>query len=167
MKAILPITTVEELYNSHDKETGEIIVDATVWAIAHSTTREAIEIANMVGAERRKLSSALELLVGMPLKEMIDEWRMLQARDLCLDESIKLEEVATQCGFASYKGFTQAVLRRWATTPYAIRTGRVKPNGNYRLNRIPNQRQKAEESAQKLRLQQACTAQQQEVNTTR
>lgn len=167
MNEIHPITTVEELYNSHGKKTGEIIIDATVWAITHSRTREAEDIALMTGADRRKLTMALELLVGMSLKEMIDEWRMLQARDLCLDETIPLEEAAVRCGFSSYKGFTQAMQRRWNTTPYTIRTGRVIPNPNYQMNRNPHSRRKAVEMAKELREQQSCTAGEQDVHDAR
>lgn len=161
MKKIQPITTIADLYKTHGEETGEIIVDATVYAIMHSTTREAGTIAEMVGADRRKLTMALELLVGIPLKDMIDEWRMLQARDLCLDESIALEDVPSKCGFASYKGFAQAVLKRWSTTPYTLRNGRVIPNGNYSMNRNPEQRRKVEDCAKELRQEKGCSTDQQ------
>ena len=158
MIEIQPIISVQELYAQQERETGEIIIDATVWAITHSTTREAEQIALLTGADRKKLTVALELLVGMPLKDMIDEWRMLQARDLCLQSDLSLDEVATRCGFGSYKGFAQAVQRRWGTTPYAIRTGHVINNSNYQLNRTANNRSRAVRNAEALRQDQACTA---------
>ena len=164
MKEIQPIISVQELYDQQDRETGEIIIDATVWAITHSTTREAEQIALLTGADRRKLTMALELLVGLPLKDMIDEWRMLQARDLCLQSDLSLHEVATRCGFGSYKGFLQAVMRRWGTTPYAIRTGHVINNGNYLLNRTPNNRSRAVNNAKALRQEQEYTAGKQAVH---
>lgn len=164
MKEIHPIYSVQDLYDQQEHETGEIIIDATVYAIMHTTTREAEKIAQLTGTDRKKLTVALELLVGMPLKDMIDEWRMLQARDLCLQQDMTLEEVATQCGFCSYKGFSQAVLRRWGTTPYAIRTGHVINNGNYQLNRSSTSRSEAVRNTQVLRQEQPCADQGREMN---
>lgn len=148
---IKPIATVEELYNRKGEPTGEMIVDATVWAIMHSHTREAQDIASMVNADQRKLTHAIELLVGESLKDFIDEWRMLQARDLCVNTELPLHKVASLCGFGCYKSLIFACKRRWKTTPFALRTGTLFRNGNYKLNQDSNTRKELLKQANELR----------------
>ena len=148
---IKPFTTVEALYDKRKEPTGEMIVDATVWALCNSSTRKAGEIALMVNADQRKLTHALELLVGVPLSEMINEWRMLQARDLCATSDLPLDKVAHQCGFGSLKGLGEACVTRWGVTPYVLRTGRIASNGRYKLNQEPQKRRAVLEKAKELR----------------
>lgn len=148
---IKPFTTVEALYDKRNEPTGEMIVDATVWALNNSSTRKAGEIANLVNADQRKLTHALELLVGVTLNEMINEWRMLQARDLCTTSDLPLTKVAHRCGFGSLKGLNGACVARWGVTPNIIRTGKVSPNGHYKLNQEPQKRKTMLDKAKELR----------------
>ncbi len=131
--------SVEELYRM-DEATGEVIVDEVVRALRKSSTQWAGDIAILLNVDRRSLSIAFELLTGMPLNKMVREWRLLQARDLLSDMSLSVQEVANRCGFKQQKNLITAFRKRFGTTPYAFRTGKIIRNSNYLINRQTRKR---------------------------
>ncbi len=136
------VETVEELYEAREP-TGEVIIDEVVKSIRSTRTQKAADIALLLNADRRVLSNAIELLTGFSLGQLIIEWRMLQARDLLDDESLSVQEVAKRCGFMQQKNLIIAFRRRWGTTPFAYRTGKLIRNSNYVVNRDYHTRKSA------------------------
>lgn len=151
IQRIEQIATVEELYQHRYEKTGELIVDAVVCALNESSTRLAGDIAGLLGVQQRQLTHAMEMLVGLPLKDLVTEWRLLQARDLCLHSDTPLHDVAALCGYANYGSLIDACMRRFGTTPYALRNGELIRNTNYRINQSSKKRKQVLEIAAELR----------------
>lgn len=151
IQRIEQIATVEELYQHRHEKTGELIVDAVVSALNASSTRLAGDIAGLLGVQQRQLTHAMEMLVGLPLKDLVSEWRLLQARDLCLHSDTPLHDVAALCGYANYGSLIDACMRRFGTTPYALRNGELIRNTNYRVNQSSKKRKQVLEIAAELR----------------
>ncbi len=55
------------------------------------------------------------MLTGIPLNDMVLEWRMLHAKELLDNKSLSLRDVATRCGFRRNKNLIIAFRRRWGT----------------------------------------------------
>lgn len=136
------VETVEQLYNTNEP-TGEMIIDEVVDAVRKTQTQNASDIALLLDVDRRDLSIAFKLLTGIPLNQMVLEWRMLQARDLLDDKSLSVLEVAHRCGFKQQKNLILAFRRHWGTTPFAYRTGKLIRNSNYVVNKDSRSRKKA------------------------
>ena len=151
MIPIKQITTVEELYKSKGAPTGESIVDAVVDYVKRVKGHSAEDVAIYLDVNRRKLSGAFELLVGVPLSDFILEWRLMQAVDLLDDETLSVAEVARRTGFKSVNYLTGVFTRRLGTTPLAYRNGEVTRNGNYPFNRDAYARKKVLENAARLK----------------
>ncbi len=115
--------------------TGEAIIDEVVNLLRRTKTKSAADIALHMEVLLRDLSIAIKMLTGIPLNDMVLEWRMLQAKDLLDDKSLSLRVVADRCGFRRNKNLIIAFRRRWGTTPQAYRTGRLRRNCNYVVNR--------------------------------
>lgn len=151
IQKIEKIATIEELYLNREEKTGELIVDAVVSAIKATSTRLAGDIAAMLGVQQRQLTYAMEMLVGMSLKDFITEWRLLQARDLCLHTDTPLHDVAKRCGYVCYGSLIEACMRRFGTTPYALRNGELIRNSNYISNQSSYKRKQVLDNANNIR----------------
>lgn len=136
------VESVEELYKK-EEPTGEAIIDEVVSQLRRTKTQRAADIALLMDVRRRDLSIAIELLTGIPLNDIVLEWRMLQAKDLLDDMSLSIGDVADRCGFRHSKNLIIAFRRRWGTTPQAYRTGSLSRNRNYMANRDGRSRQNA------------------------
>ena len=151
MIEIKQIATVEELYRHRKADTGEVFVDAIMYQLtngAHSNSAQ--EMADRLGMELRALSKVTEKLVGVKLKEMIMQWRMLQALDLLDNPDYSYEQVAHLCGFSSTQDLAAEFKRRHKTTIEAYRKGQPRRNSNYSLNQTAEKRKAVVENAQKL-----------------
>lgn len=151
IQKIEKIATIDSLYLHRNEKTGELIVDAVVSALNASQTRLAGDIAKFVGVQQRQLTYAMEMLVGLSLKDFVSEWRLLQARDLCLHSDSPLHEVAALCGYANYGSLIDACMRRFGTTPFAIRNGKLIHNTNYLINQNSKSRNQVLRIANELR----------------
>jgi len=136
------VESVEELYHAREP-TGEVIIDEVVNTVRRTRTQRSSDIALLLEVEHRLLNDAFKLLTGMNLSTMIIEWRMLQAKDLLDDKSLSVQEVARRCGFMRKKNLILAFRRRWGTTPYAYRTGKLLRNSNYAVNKDHHSRKNA------------------------
>ena len=136
------VESVDEMYHA-TAPFGEVIIDAVLDAIRKTRTRHSSDIALLLDVDRRKLNDAFEILTGIDLTSLINEWRMLQAKYLLDDKSLSVQEVANRCGFVQSKNLIFAFRRRWGTTPYAYRTGKLLRNSNYTVNKDYHTRKKA------------------------
>lgn len=89
-------TSVEELYNRKGEPTGEIIIDAVIEALRSSVTSKSEDIALLLDVDHRALSYSVQMLTGMRLRDIIQHWRVLQARDLWAIKS---------AGYKDYKDY--------------------------------------------------------------
>ena len=151
MLEIKPVSTVEELYKSNGAPTGEIIVDAVVDYLKHSTTHSSTDIALLLRVKLVWLSGAMQLLVGLPLQEFVIRWRLMQAIDLLDNPELSVSEVAERTGFRSENYLISVFRRRLGITPYAYRNGRVIRNSRYAFNQDSHSRKQLLEKAAKLK----------------
>ena len=89
-------TSVEELYKNRKTPTGELIMDALIFALNNTRTIQANEIALFLDVNDRSLREAVNLLTGMQIKDIVQHWRLLQAKDLWEEQ---------KAGFNSVKEF--------------------------------------------------------------
>ena len=89
-------TSVEELYQNRKTPTGELIMDAFIFALNNTMTIQANEISLFLNVNDRSLREAINLLTGMQVKDILQHWRVLQAKDLW---------DAHQAGFKSVNDF--------------------------------------------------------------
>lgn len=75
-------TSVEELYNRKGEPTGEIIIDAVIEALRSSVTSKSEDIALLLDVDHRALWFGVQLLTGLRLKDFVQHWRVLQAKEL-------------------------------------------------------------------------------------
>ncbi|MBR5715715.1 MAG: hypothetical protein IKX59_03950 [Bacteroidales bacterium] len=75
-------TSVEELYRNRKTPTGELIMDALVFALNNTRTIQTSDIALFLGVNERSFREAVTLLTGMQLKDILQHWRLLQAKEL-------------------------------------------------------------------------------------
>lgn len=152
MIEIKQIATVEELYQKQGARTGEVIVDAVVEMLKEGPrTNAAKDYAQRLGLELRVLNAVMEKLVGVRLKEMIMQWRMLQALDLLDNPELSYDQVAQQCGFSTAKELGKEFARRQHTTIGVYRSNKLRLNTNYNINQRAETRRKVCENATKLR----------------
>jgi len=92
-------TSVEELYNRKGEPTGELIIDALIYALCNTKTTRSEDIAILLDVDQRALWHSVKLLTGMRLKDIVLHWRVLQAKELW-DEKL--------AGFKNYNDFVRA-----------------------------------------------------------
>ena len=109
------IKTVEELYERKDG-TGEVILDEMAECLRKTRIIAVADLAVLMDVDAHQLNQAVRLLTGMTTRDIINRWRLLQARDLLTassdsaakkgsrDDRIRvLNAVARRCGWLSYR----------------------------------------------------------------
>ena len=109
------IKTVEELYGRKDG-TGEVILDEMAECLRKTRIIAVADLAVLMDVDAHQLNQAVRLLTGMTTRDIINRWRLLQARDLLAassdgvakkgsrDDRIRLlNAVARRCGWRSYR----------------------------------------------------------------
>lgn len=71
-------------------------MDAFIEALNNTRTIQASDIALFLGVNDRSLREAVNLLTGMQIKDIVQHWRLLQAKDLWEEQ---------KAGFSSVKEF--------------------------------------------------------------
>lgn len=150
-KSKFPVTNIRDLYMS-ETPTGEIFLDALTECLRNTSTQSSSQVASYMGIDdERKLSNALQLLLGIGLKTAILEWRALQAKDMLDNPDLSLQEVANQCGFAQAKTLISFFSRCYGITPGVYRTGKMSVNSEYHINLTSNGRKAAQDILKNLR----------------
>ena len=121
------IKTVEELYVRKDG-TGEVILDELANCLRKTRIIAVADLAVLMDVDAHQLNQAVRLLTGMTTRDVINRWRLLQARELLgqgamgeakdgfgqnvegaskkgsRDDRIRvLNAVARRCGWRSYR----------------------------------------------------------------
>ena len=109
------IKTVEELYGRKDG-TGEVILDELAECLRKTRIIAVADLAVLMDVDAHQLNQAVRLLTGMTTRDIINRWRLLQARELLAassdsvarkgsrDDRIRLlNAVARRCGWRSYR----------------------------------------------------------------
>lgn len=123
IETIKPIMTIDELYARGGEPTGDTLLDAVVKVMIETQLLEGKHVAKLLDVPERKLSGAMELLMGLSLSQLIHEWRFRQACQLLKETELPLDEVAQKCGFGNSRPMNLVFKKRLNTTLYQYRYG--------------------------------------------
>lgn len=143
---LTPLYNVETLFKAYstsvpeNKELtenlpSEPILAAVINALNETTILEAQILASFLDVTDRKLSGAVELLTGLPLRQFINEWRFMQSQQLLLNTELPYAKIAAICGYGNESTLIFNYEKRLKTTPHIFRTGYRIINSNYAINR--------------------------------
>lgn len=151
MIEIKQIATVEELYRAKGARTGNIFVDGVVEFLQHVPSCEASDCAKYLKVDQRTLTSVIRIFLGKSLKEVILQWRLMQTIDLLDDPQIPFESIALRCGYRSVKQLEASMKKYYGTTMETYRSGKVRRNSNYDINKSAQSRQEILQAAKNLK----------------
>lgn len=143
---LTPLYNVETLFKAYstsvpeNKELtenlpSEPILAAVINALNETSILEAQILADSLNVTDRKLSGAVELLTGLPLRQFINEWRFMQSQQLLLNTELPYAKIAAICGYGNESTLIFNYEKRLKTTPHIFRTGYRIINSNYAINR--------------------------------
>lgn len=118
------ITLIELLELPVDQLPGIAIVDEVVTALRTTSGYNAIDIARHLDAPVRDLNSAIRLLTGVSLDQIVKAWRKQQAICLLSESDTDFEEIAHRCGFKSVHNLSLHLNRETGLTAYEWRNKR-------------------------------------------
>ena len=103
------VTSVEALYNSREG-TGEAVLDEMVSYLRKTRIISVADFATILDVSPYELEMMVRMLTGMTPRELINRWRLLQARELlhtppfdALPRTGRLTAVAQRCGWRNYR----------------------------------------------------------------
>lgn len=128
-------TSVPQNVGMTENLPAEPILAAVINALNETTILEAQSLADSLSVTDRKLSGAVELLTGLPLRQFINEWRFMQSQQLLLNTDLSYVEIAARCGYIDESSLILIYEKRLKTTPHIFRTGYRIGNTNYSFNR--------------------------------
>ena len=103
------VTSVEALYNSREG-TGEAVLDEMVSYLRKTRIISVADFATILDVSPYELEMMVRMLTGMTPRELINRWRLLQARELLhtppfgtLPRTGRLTAVAHRCGWRNYR----------------------------------------------------------------
>ena len=114
---------------------SEPILAAVIRVLNQTNVLESQALAEKLGVSDRKLSGAVELLTGLPLRQFINEWRFMQSQQLLLNTEFPYAKIAAICGYGNESTLIFNYEKRLKTTPHIFRTGYRIINTNYVINR--------------------------------
>jgi len=79
------------------------------------------ELSRLVGLSQRKLSEQFRSVFGKPALEWLANWRLERARDLVLDGSISISDIAHSLGYSHVQTFSTTFTRRFGQPPTQFR----------------------------------------------
>ena len=124
-----PIITTEQLYLQSHIESIEIpILKDIVQYLVRSPGISGKTLAKLLDVQRSALSSAIQLLTGENLNDMLKEWKLLHAMYLLRNTTLSYDDVANLCGFSGNRTLSRFLERMIKCTAYEYREG--KSNGH-------------------------------------
>ena len=124
-----PIITTEQLYLQSHIESIEIpILKDIVQYLVRSPGISGKTLAKLLDVQRSALSSAIQLLTGETLNDMLKEWKLLHAMYLLRNTTLSYDDVANLCGFSGNRTLSRFLERMIKCTAYEYREG--KSNGH-------------------------------------
>ncbi len=75
------IKTIEELYGRREA-TGEVLLDEMAECLRKTRIIAVADLAALMDVDAHQLNMAVRLLTGMTTRDVINQWRLLQAQEL-------------------------------------------------------------------------------------
>lgn len=81
------------------------------------------ELSRLLGVSQRRLSNEFKEAFGMRVPEWLADWRLTRGRDLVMEGSTSMAEIAASLGYAHLSTFTAAFTKRFGAPPTRLRAG--------------------------------------------
>lgn len=119
------IITVEDLYTlARDQPIAIPILADVVYFLKRSPGMSGKDLAKVLEVKRSALSSAVQILTGETLNDLLKHWRLLRALDLLSNTRLPYLDVAHLCGFRTINGLTKFMERNHKCTAREYRENR-------------------------------------------
>ena len=136
-----PIATFEQVYTYNPSDasthTASPLVNAVADALHTIKPIECKDIANHLEVDEHKLSSAIELELGLTLKTLMEQYRIKQIQDYIIENpEYTTEQLAEAIGYSSVAGITRFMNTKLGLTPGGRKTHRSKDRSAEMLSKI-------------------------------
>lgn len=110
-------STLLPYYREPGKTTGCVICDHLFSLLATTKELHSEPLARLMGVDLRDLSGVTNLMFGMRLQDVIDQWRLYQLCDVLRVTDFPLVECARKVGFRSAETVCRVIQRNFGCTP--------------------------------------------------
>jgi AraC-like DNA-binding protein len=86
------------------------------------------ELSRLLGVSQRRLSSEFKRTFGQTVPEWLADWRLSRGRDLVMEDSNSMAEIAASLGYAHLSTFTAAFTKRFGVPPSRLRSRSLEPS---------------------------------------
>ncbi|WP_161539676.1 helix-turn-helix transcriptional regulator [Paramagnetospirillum kuznetsovii] len=83
----------------------------------------ATELSARLGVSQRRLGVKFKDAFGMTIPEWLADWRLAKGRDLVMEGSVPIAEIAASLGYSHLSTFSAAFTKRFGVPPTRARTG--------------------------------------------
>lgn len=137
----LPVASLADVlaYRSYDASTHtpSPLINAVIQVLHDTQFLEAGEVADFMALDRRKLTCALQIELGMSLQELIVEFRLHHIQEYIKSHpKATLEEVASSNGYSSDSSIWRLFFRRLGTTPSGEKSSGSKEEWIHKMKRL-------------------------------
>lgn len=80
------------------------------------------ELSRLASVPQRRLSAVFKAAFGLSVPEWLADWRLTRGRDLVMEGSTPMAEIAASLGYAHLSTFTAAFTKRFGAAPTRLRS---------------------------------------------
>lgn len=111
--------------------TGSVILDAVAEVLAKTTYLEFGSVARALGVDPIDLRGVIRILTGMKPLDLIQAYRLRQAKEWLMCTDLTPVEIATRCGFGTKGSFQHFFRKQTGQTPSKFRRRKRPENFRY------------------------------------
>ena len=142
--------TISELFTRYRHEkTGEVVIDRILDLLHDNAGLWGKDIAQKLGLPRRDLSTALRVVMGVGLDELVNEWHKLSALELVETTDLDYDEIAQRCGYRRQDYLAAVFEKEYGMTLFSYRRG-FKRGEHLRKHVIEQNKSEAAETFQRV-----------------
>lgn len=108
--------------------TGSKIMDSLLHILLTTNLRRGGEFADKMNINRRALDHSVYILTGMKLKNFLDEYRQMEAKEYLEKTDFEIREIAQKVGFKSSSAFVRHFSKVVGQPPLRYRWANQKSN---------------------------------------
>lgn len=137
----LPVATLDDVLDYQPQDptthTPSPLVNAVAEALYKTKYHDAGQVADYLELDRRKLTAALQIELGLSLQELIIEYRLHRIQQYIEQHpDATLDKVAASNGYSSDSAIWRLFFRRLGTTPSGETSTGNKEEWRKKMNRL-------------------------------
>ena len=142
----LPVASIDDVlaFNPADASTytPSPLVNAVAEVLSTTHLLEANDVADYLQLDRRKLSCALQIELGMSLRDVIKQYRINEIRSYIRQHpDDTLNDVALHTGYSSDNAIWRLFLRNFGTTPNGQKSTADKAEWRQKMEKLASKSQ--------------------------